>query len=136
MKKTWNKPILITENRIADSSENLRSVFIVSHIEQLKKAMDSGVDVLGYFHCTLTDNYDFPNLGLKFGLYSIDLNDPNLVRHETNSVNVYKFIINQSNSLIAQNNNNNASKLNKVVIIDNVVLISKMKSILFIMLIL
>jgi beta-glucosidase len=123
IEKTWNKPVLITENGIADSSENLRSAFIVSHIEQLKRAMDSGVDVLGYFHWTLTDNYDFPNLGLKFGLYSVDLNDPNLVRHETNSVNAYKFIINQSNSLIAQNNNNNSdtSNINKVIITDSII---------------
>jgi beta-glucosidase len=121
IEKTWNKPVLITENGIADSSENLRSAFIVSHIEQLKKAMDSGVDVLGYFHWTLTDNYDFPNLGLKFGLYSVDLNDPNLVRYETNSVNAYKFIINQSNSLIAQSNNSNTSNTNKDVISDSII---------------
>ena len=121
IEKTWNKPVLITENGIADSSENLRPAFIVSHIEHLKKAMDSDVDVLGYFHWTLTDNYDFPNLGLKFGLYSVDLDDPNLVRYETNSVNAYKFIINQSNSLIAQSNNSNTSNTNKDVISDSII---------------
>ena len=44
----WNLPILISENGIPDKSGANRSPFILSHISQVKRATDSGADVLGY----------------------------------------------------------------------------------------
>lgn len=46
IKDQWNnKPILITENGIADSSDKLRAAYIVSHLEQMKRAMNNGANV-------------------------------------------------------------------------------------------
>ncbi len=76
LKEAWNKyklPIIITENGIADSEDSLRPRFLVSHLFQATKAMKEGIDVRGYLHWALTDNYEWAQ-GFKprFGLVYVD----------------------------------------------------------------
>jgi beta-glucosidase len=102
IKKTWNKPVLITENGVADRQDKLRPKFIIDHIEQMKRAIDEDVDVIGYLHWSLMDNYEwtegFGENG-KFGLFKIDFNHSNLdkkyERNFTHSAAVFKFLINR-----------------------------------------
>ena len=66
-------PIYITENGIADSKDIQRKEFICSHLKEMVKAMQDGVDVRGYIYWALIDNYEW-SLGYfpRFGLVEVD----------------------------------------------------------------
>jgi beta-glucosidase len=64
------KPLVITENGLADGEDRLRATFISDHLAQMSR---SGIPVHGYFHWSLLDNYEWlDGFGPKFGLYSVD----------------------------------------------------------------
>jgi beta-glucosidase len=71
--KVYGKPIVITENGIADAADTNRSRFLLEHLYELGRAKADGIDVRGYFHWSLLDNFEW-NSGFcpKFGLYSVD----------------------------------------------------------------
>lgn len=100
IKAKWNKPILVTENGIPDNTDTLRANYIVLHLEQIKRAIDDGADVLGYIYWSLMDNYEWQegySENARFGLYYVDRNSENLVRIPTSGVAVLKQIIQDSN---------------------------------------
>ena len=57
MKFSTNRPMMITENGIATKNEAKRHAYLSEHIAQVRKAMDEGYDVRGYFVWSLADNY-------------------------------------------------------------------------------
>jgi beta-glucosidase/6-phospho-beta-glucosidase/beta-galactosidase len=68
-------PILITENGVADKNDRYRAPFIVSHLKQVKRAIDKGANVIGYLHWSFMDNYEWLDNyrpEAKFGLFSIN----------------------------------------------------------------
>ncbi len=73
--KKYQKPIYITENGVADAEDKLRKNFIRDHLFWTHKAIKEGVDVRGYFHWSLMDNYEWGRMGgfgPRFGLIEID----------------------------------------------------------------
>ena len=69
----YDKPIYITENGIADSEDTKRPEFIKQHLKYLKQAIDEGIEVRGYFHWSLLDNFEWQaGYAPKFGLYAVD----------------------------------------------------------------
>ncbi len=65
--------IYVTENGIADSADYLRPYYLVSHIYQVYRALSDGVDVRGYLHWSLTDNYEWASgFSMRFGLLYVD----------------------------------------------------------------
>lgn len=71
--KKYEKPIYITENGIADASDELRQKFIPAALGAVEKAMSKGVDVKGYFYWSLLDNFEWDKgYWLKFGLVAVD----------------------------------------------------------------
>ena len=73
--KKYKKPIYITENGLADAKDKLREDFIGDHLFWIHKAIEKGIDVKGYFHWSLMDNFEWDK-GFKprFGLVEIDYN--------------------------------------------------------------
>ena len=70
----YHLPMAVLENGIADSSDTLRPSFLVSHIHQVEKAISDGINVNGYYHWSLLDNYEWASgFRLKFGLVGVDL---------------------------------------------------------------
>ncbi|MCK5044536.1 glycoside hydrolase family 1 protein [Candidatus Parcubacteria bacterium] len=71
--KKYNLPIFITENGLADEKDRHRKEFIENHLYWVGKAIKQGVDVRGYFHWSLMDNFEWEK-GFKprFGLVEID----------------------------------------------------------------
>ena len=70
----YGKPVFITENGVADSKDVLRPRYITEHVEQVKRLIENGADVRGYFHWALTDNYEWAmGFKIRFGLYEVDL---------------------------------------------------------------
>jgi beta-glucosidase len=71
--KRYDKPMMITENGVATKNEEKRREYLQDHIAQIRKAMDEGYDVKGYFVWSLADNYEW-HYGYvpKFGLSTMD----------------------------------------------------------------
>lgn len=69
----YGKPIYITENGLPDRADDMRSRFITGHIAAAWRALQEGVDLRGYFHWTLVDNFEWAaGWSLRFGLYELD----------------------------------------------------------------
>ncbi|HET9940980.1 MAG TPA: family 1 glycosylhydrolase [Candidatus Eisenbacteria bacterium] len=66
-------PLMVTENGIADAADRWRPDFIRASLAALDRARAAGVDVRGYFHWSLMDNYEWHEAYEgKFGLYARD----------------------------------------------------------------
>lgn len=67
-------PLLVTENGIADSWDKFRAYYIISHLASVQRALSKGVDIRGYLHWSLIDNYEWARgYQMKFGLAGVDL---------------------------------------------------------------
>lgn len=90
--KKFGKPIIVTENGIADANDSLRPEFIQSHIASMLDAKAEGVDVRGYFHWSLMDNFEWAHgFESKFGLYKMDYESMRAIKR--NSAAVYAELI-------------------------------------------
>jgi beta-glucosidase len=68
----YGKPIVITENGIADRTDRKRQRFILEHLLAIRRAIEKGYDVRGYFHWSLIDNYEWSHgYTQKFGLFEM-----------------------------------------------------------------
>lgn len=67
-----DKPILITENGIACKDDNYRVVYIACMLQAIKQAINDGVEVMGYLHWSLLDNWEWGTYVPTFGLASVD----------------------------------------------------------------
>ena len=66
-------PLFITENGIATEDDELRCQFLREHVEVLANALDNGIEVLGYLHWSLIDNFEWSmGTGPRFGLVALD----------------------------------------------------------------
>ncbi|HEX4448822.1 MAG TPA: family 1 glycosylhydrolase [Polyangiaceae bacterium] len=66
-------PVYITENGLADAADVRRVSFIERHLAELARAIAAGVDVRGYFHWSLLDNFEWAEgYEPRFGLVEID----------------------------------------------------------------
>jgi beta-glucosidase len=66
-------PIVITENGLSDREGTKRSLFLEQHLAALEQAVVEGVDVRGYFHWSLLDNFEWSDgFTPRFGLYQVD----------------------------------------------------------------
>lgn len=71
--KKFNLPIYITENGLADQKDKHRAQFITKHIEMIQKAIAQNIDVRGYLHWSLIDNFEWARgFSPRFGLIEID----------------------------------------------------------------
>lgn len=66
-------PIYITENGIADCSDDRRAFFIKRYLYVLSQALKDGYDIRGYYYWSLLDNFEWcEGYDPKFGLYQVD----------------------------------------------------------------
>jgi beta-glucosidase/6-phospho-beta-glucosidase/beta-galactosidase len=68
------KPVIVTENGIADADDDQRTRYLVAHLRQAHHALRDGVDLRGYIHWSLLDNYEWSEgFTRRFGLAEVDL---------------------------------------------------------------
>lgn len=69
----WQGPILVTEHGIATGDDTRRVAFIDEGLGALRQCLADGVDVRGYLHWSLLDNFEWM-LGFSrtFGLIAVD----------------------------------------------------------------
>jgi beta-glucosidase len=69
----YGKPVVITENGIADADDDQRPAYIVAHVRQMYRALAAGVDLRGYMHWSLLDNFEWAEgFAQRFGLATRD----------------------------------------------------------------
>jgi beta-glucosidase len=69
----YQLPIYVTENGMADSSGEHRADYLRRHMYAVVKAIHAGVDVRGYYHWSLMDNFEWAEgFSPRFGLYKMD----------------------------------------------------------------
>lgn len=90
----YGLPIVITENGVADADDDQRPRFIIEHLYALGKAIDDGLDVRGYYHWSLIDNFEWASgFCPQFGLVHVDLSNPAKPRTLGEGGRVYREII-------------------------------------------
>ena len=66
-------PVLLTESGIATDDDAERITYLAEVLRGVRRALDDGVDIRGYFVWSLLDNFEWSNgFGPKFGLHSVD----------------------------------------------------------------
>lgn len=69
----YKKPIIVTENGLADAHDEYRQWWIEETIIAMERALSEGVDIRGYFHWSLLDNFEWAfGWWPKFGLVAVD----------------------------------------------------------------
>ena len=69
----YKKPILITENGLADRDDQYRRWWIEETIIAMERALSEGIDVKGYFYWSLLDNFEWAyGWWPEFGLVHVD----------------------------------------------------------------
>ncbi|HSX35828.1 MAG TPA: glycoside hydrolase family 1 protein [Patescibacteria group bacterium] len=74
--KTWRRykiPIIITENGLADAADTRRQWWIEETLASLRSLLRQGVDLRGYLHWSLLDNFEWSDgWRPRFGLVAVD----------------------------------------------------------------
>lgn len=68
-------PMYVTENGCADSREDdvQRRKYLLQHIAQMRRAMDDGMDIRGYFQWSYIDNFEWLyGFEKKLGLFALE----------------------------------------------------------------
>ena len=69
----FKKPLIITENGLADGKDAYRKWWIEQTLVAMQRAMSQGVDLRGYLHWSLLDNFEWESgWWPKFGLVAVD----------------------------------------------------------------
>ncbi len=97
----WGLPIIITENGTTTNArpvgveeldvgdalpatvqqQEQAAMYVLEHLWELGRAIEDGVDIRGYYHWTLADNFEWVEGRLqRFGAYSVDFDDPSYPR--------------------------------------------------------
>ena len=67
------KPIYILENGVPDARDRIRPWLLVNALKEVHAARQEGIDIRGYFHWSLTDNFEWNDgWNLRFGLVELD----------------------------------------------------------------
>jgi beta-glucosidase len=83
-------PMLVTENGIADAADRWRPDFIRKSLSAVDRARDSGLDLRGYFHWSLMDNFEWMDgYDGRFGLHAVDFDHPEARRRPRTSARLY-----------------------------------------------
>lgn len=69
----YGVPIMVAESGIADSKDDKREWFIRESLKSVARALQAGVNVIGYSYWSLIDNFEWADgYEPKFGLASVD----------------------------------------------------------------
>lgn len=73
MYQRYKKPVYITETGLADSHDRNREWYIKKNIEAMSQALREGIDIRGYLHWSLLDNFEWDKgFWPRFGLIEVD----------------------------------------------------------------
>lgn len=71
--RTTGRPIYVTENGIGTDDDTRRVAYIDRAVASMRACIDDGIDVRGYLHWSLLDNYEWVyGYKQRFGLVAVD----------------------------------------------------------------
>lgn len=71
---SYGKPVIVTENGVENDEDTFRREYIGDQIYQLWRAVSSGLPILGYYHWSLVDNFEWERgWTQRFGLWRLDI---------------------------------------------------------------
>ena len=85
-------PIYITECGIASTNDDRRNRFLIAYLQEVARAIKSGVNVRGFFYWSLIDNFEW-HMGFEFRFGLIEIKSQTLERRIRPSALVYTDII-------------------------------------------
>jgi beta-glucosidase/6-phospho-beta-glucosidase/beta-galactosidase len=87
----YHVPLLISETGVADPDDNgAASQWVAETLGWVKRAINEGVRVEGYYYWSLMDNYEWNHgMSVKMGLYAVDPADAQKVRRARGAVATY-----------------------------------------------
>ena len=90
----YHLPVIVTENGTADRSDRQRQTLLAAGVLGMRRALAEGVDLRGYFHWSLLDNFEWAD-GFQpaFGLLRVDRGAPGMPRIWRPSAYQYRAII-------------------------------------------
>lgn len=89
---SYGWPIYITENGTADEADAIRTKYLAQHVAAIELAVKEGVDVRGYYHWSLIDNFEWAEgYSARFGLFRVDF-DGTRDRTPTSAVDAFRTI--------------------------------------------
>jgi beta-glucosidase len=69
----YKLPLIVTESGLADADDSQRRWFITQQLIGMQKALDDGVDIRGYLHWSLLDNFEWAyGKWPRYGLVAVD----------------------------------------------------------------
>jgi beta-glucosidase len=96
--RTYKLPLIITENGIADATDTYRADWIKDTVHAIEESLENGVDIRGYIHWSLTDNFEWAfGTWPRFGLVEIDYES--LARTIRPSARYYASVVAQKRNL-------------------------------------
>ena len=97
--KPLNKPIIVTENGIADDKDDRRALWIERYIYAMSQAIKDGADVRGYHYWSLMDNFEWSfGYTKRFGIVYVDYETQR--RYPKDSAYWLKSIMTDPNKLL------------------------------------
>ena len=89
----YGVPLMVTENGMADADDDQRPYYTLQHLYEIANAIRDGIDVRGYYHWTISDNFEWAyGTDLKEGLFKVDFGDPSFPRTRTTTADVFSKI--------------------------------------------
>jgi beta-glucosidase len=71
--KTGGLPVLVTENGIGTDDDEARVEYVTRALAGVRRCLDDGIDVRGYFYWSLLDNFEWVlGYGPTFGIVEVD----------------------------------------------------------------
>ncbi len=93
------KPLLVMETGVADAHDAYRKTWLNETIRAVQLALDEGVNVQGYLHWSMFDNFEWAyGRWPRFGLVEVDY-DNNLQRKPRKSAVYYAAIVKKARGL-------------------------------------
>lgn len=94
-KRRYSLPVYVLESGTANAAtdDKLRQQLLITHLAELAGAIKDGVDVRGYFHWSLIDNFEWAEgFDARFGLVEVDYKN-GFARKKRKSFDTYREII-------------------------------------------
>jgi beta-glucosidase len=95
----FKRPIYILENGVPDRADRIRPWLLESTVKEMRELLAEGIDLRGYFHWTLVDNFEWgEGWHLRFGLFELD--PVTQKRTSRKSAEIYARLIREAAALV------------------------------------
>jgi beta-glucosidase len=92
---SFGLPVYVLENGVEDAKDSMRLRYLCQHILQVWRAVNFNWPILGYFHWTLVDNFEWERgWTQRFGLWELDVDSQE--RRKRRSVDLYGDVCSQN----------------------------------------